>query len=246
MDAQANIAPLFYRLWPLLRALAMTTLLAVACPALAHEVRAQNAVQPPSVDASDSTDRGHAPAADLGRTEPSRLLPPDGYVWTPEAAPPGQIVIVISLPQQRAHVYRSGVRIGISTISSGKPGHATPTGVFPILEKRRVHRSNLYDNAPMPYMQRLTWDGIALHAGQLPGHPASHGCIRLPNGFAGELFAATQRGEVVVVADQSSHGPDVLSPGDRTPVDTYSGRELRRTDDVDNPKQVATGFAARE
>jgi len=132
---------------------------------------------------------------------------------------------VISLPQQRAHVYRSGIRIGVSTISSGKPGHATPTGAFPILQKRRVHRSNLYDNAPMPYMQRLTWDGIALHAGRIPGKPASHGCIRLPKAFAKALFSVTERGVTVVVADETSHGPSVVWPTDRAPVDSYTGLE---------------------
>jgi len=234
MNAKADTAPRFCRRRRLPGALALALALAPICPVLA-----QDAVEQPSpVDAPVITDRGHAPAADDG-AQPSPPMEPGDYVWTPERAATGEVVVVISLPQQRAHVYRSGIRIGVSTISSGKPGHATPTGAFPILQKRRVHRSNLYDNAPMPYMQRLTWDGIAMHAGRLPGYPASHGCIRLPEGFASELFSATQRGEIVVVADQSSHGPEVVSPGERTPVDPYSGLELRRTDHDRKPPASA-------
>jgi lipoprotein-anchoring transpeptidase ErfK/SrfK len=92
--------------------------------------------------------------------------------------------VIITLPRQLAFVYRNGVLIGVSTVSSGTKGHATPTGVFTVLQKKVEHYSNLYNAAPMPYMQRLTWDGIAMHAGNLPGYPASHGCVRLPKAFA--------------------------------------------------------------
>ena len=104
--------------------------------------------------------------------------------------------------------------------------------MFPILQKREEHYSNLYDGAPMPYMQRLTWDGIALHAGRIPGYPASHGCIRLPKDFAKRLFAATERGVTVVVADDASHGQSVVWPSERAPVDAYSGLELGSTQDA--------------
>ena len=114
----------------------------------------------------------------------------------------------------------------VCTISSGKAGKETPTGTFEILQKKQMHHSNLYNNAPMPFMQRLTWDGIALHAGKLPGYPASHGCIRLPAAFAKLLFAETRKGMLVVVADEASHGPEVLYPGTLAPVDTYSGAPL--------------------
>jgi hypothetical protein len=124
---------------------------------------------------------------------------PGEFIWHPEAAPSGPLVVLVSLDEQRVYVYRNGVAIGVSTISSGKPGHETPTGVFTILQKNRDHRSNLYNNAPMPYMQRLTWTGIALHGGALPGHPASHGCVRLPQSFAQKLFAETKNGDTVVV-----------------------------------------------
>lgn len=139
-------------------------------------------------------------------------LPERGYVWTPELAPQGPVLIVVGIAEQRAHVYRNGVRIGSSAASTGKPGHETPTGVFSILEKRREHYSNLYDAAPMPFMQRLTWDGVALHAGRVPGYPASHGCVRLPYEFSEKLFGITARGMTVVVAD-SFAAPTVVSPG---------------------------------
>jgi hypothetical protein len=109
--------------------------------------------------------------------------------------------VIVSLKAQRAQVYRNGLLIGVSTVSSGKKGHATPTGVFTILQKAVDHKSNLYADAPMPFMQRLTWDGIAMHAGALPGYPASHGCIRLPLAFAKLLFGVTRLGLTVVVTD---------------------------------------------
>ncbi len=134
---------------------------------------------------------------------PIEQLRPGDALWAPELAPEGPVTIMISLPLQRAYVYRNGVPIGVSTVSTGKAGHRTPVGIFTILEKRAVHRSNKYDDAPMPFMQRLTWDGVALHAGHLPGYPASHGCIRLPRSFAERLFGITSRGATVIVTDEA-------------------------------------------
>lgn len=128
-------------------------------------------------------------------------LSPGEYVWQPQLAERGSVEIVVSLPQQMAYVFRGGTLIGVSTVSTGKAGHDTPTGSFEILQKRREHYSNLYNNAPMPFMQRLTWDGIALHGGQIPGYPASHGCVRLPNSFARNLFAVTSLGAQVHIID---------------------------------------------
>ncbi len=129
-------------------------------------------------------------------------LRPGEFLWQPERAGQGDVEIVVSIPLQRAYVYRGGTLIGLTTVSTGRPGHATPTGRFDILQKRKEHYSNRYNNAPMPFMQRLTWDGIALHAGEIPGRPASHGCIRLPLDFARELFAVTRIGAAVhVVAE---------------------------------------------
>jgi lipoprotein-anchoring transpeptidase ErfK/SrfK/peptidoglycan hydrolase-like protein with peptidoglycan-binding domain len=110
------------------------------------------------------------------------------------------LMIVVSLGQQRVEVYRGAELVTTAKISAGKPGYDTRTGVFSILEKRRYHHSNLFSNAPMPWMQRMTWTGTALHAGVVPGYPASHGCIRLPFSFAPKLFQMTNVGENVVVA----------------------------------------------
>lgn len=166
-------------------------------------------------------------------------LQPGEYTWNPERAPDGQVVIVVSIPEQRAHVYRNGVRIGVSTVSTGMAGHPTPTGTFEILQKKVMNHSNLYNNAPMPFMQRLTWDGIALHAGKIPGYAASHGCIRLPLAFAKKLYGETERGGLVVVADEASFAPDVVYPGEQAPVDAYSGEPIVPAGDP-----AMRGFAA--
>ena len=119
--------------------------------------------------------------------------------------------IVIVLDTQRVYVFQNDKLIGFSTISSGKKGKETPIGAFKILQKNIDHKSNLYSNAPMPYMQRLTWDGIAIHGGYVPGYPASHGCIRLPLPFAKSLFAVTQLDQEVVVLK------DTATPVKRNP-----------------------------
>jgi hypothetical protein len=150
-----------------------------------------------------------APAAAAPRIEAQiATMKPGGYVWQGERAPVGPVEIVISLGLQRAYVFRDGSLIGASTISSGKKGAESPIGRFQILEKKRVHRSNRYNEAPMPFMQRLNWFGVALHAGDIPGYPASHGCIRLPAGFAKHLFGATELGSFVWVADEPISSPE--------------------------------------
>ena len=111
--------------------------------------------------------------------------------------------MVIDLTRQRALLYRDGVPIAASTISTGSKGRETPTGVFTILQKEVVHRSGTYDNAPMPYMQRLTSKGVAMHGGNLPGYPASHGCIRLPKAFAKLLYGVTELGTPVMITDEA-------------------------------------------
>lgn len=176
-----------------------------------------------------------APAStDAEVVSPIGDLAPGQFEWTPEASPTGPVTIVVSIPAQMVHVYRGDVRIGRSTVSSGRPGYDTPTGTFEILEKDRTHHSNKYDNAPMPFMQRLTWDGVALHAGHIPGYPASHGCVRLPMAFAEKLFEVTEKGGRVIVADETTASEAVLYPGDRVPVDPWTGRE---------PGTVDTGVA---
>ncbi len=152
----------------------------------------------------------------------ARVSRAGSYAWQPQRAPAGEVLVIISLPEQRAHIYRGGTRIGLSTVSTGSAGRETPTGQFRILQKKVTHRSNLYDDAPMPFMQRLTWDGIALHAGALPGYPASHGCIRLPRKLAEHLYGVTSLGTLVVVADESDY-PEVVHPGETAPIDADSG-----------------------
>jgi hypothetical protein len=140
-------------------------------------------------------------------------LKPGEFTSHPERSPKGPVAVVVSLPEQRAHVYRNGVRIGVSTCSTGKPGHETPTGVFTVLEKDKDHHSKTYNNAPMPNMNRLTWDGVALHAGQLPGYPASHGCVRLPMGFSERLWTVTHVGTPVIIAGSHSDPWELTHPG---------------------------------
>lgn len=129
-------------------------------------------------------------------------LQPGQFIWVPEIAPKGPMLVMVNIATQRLVAYRNGVPIAVSTVSTGKPGHSTPMGVFTILEKAVHHRSSKYSNAPMPFMQRLTWAGVAMHAGNLPGYPASHGCIRLPLDFAQLLFGETELGMTVVVMNQ--------------------------------------------
>ena len=145
------------------------------------------------------------------------------FIWLGDVARSGPLLLVVSLDEQRAYVYRNGVLTGVSSASTGKKGFETPTGVFTILQKNKDHYSNLYDDAPMPYMQRLTWGGIALHAGGLPGYPASHGCIRLPSEFARRLFEVTSTGMTVVVASHASDLASAASPGFLAPLGPTGG-----------------------
>jgi hypothetical protein len=122
--------------------------------------------------------------------------------------PAGPLLAVVSLSKQRILVYGSTGLLTQSPVSTGMAGHRTPPGVFSILQRSRFHRSNIYDNAPMPYMQRLTWSGVALHGGVVPGYPASHGCVRLPHAFASKLWEMTRLGtRVVVTPDDATAVP---------------------------------------
>lgn len=143
------------------------------------------------------------PTAVLALTEAQPLRVGE-FRWADgaEVGAPDDLAITISIAQQRLYVYRAGMLVAMSTVSTGSRGHATPLGEFSILQKRQWHRSNLYSNAPMPFMQRLTWTGIAIHAGHLPGYPASHGCIRLPLAFAKQLFAITALGVPVTIVGE--------------------------------------------
>lgn len=141
-----------------------------------------------------------ASSSSVALVEAAATLTPGHYLWEEDVAA-GPVSILISIPDQKAYVFRGGQLVAVSTVSTGKAGNDTPVGVFNILQKKEMHRSNLYNDAPMPFMQRLTWDGVAIHAGKNPGFPASHGCIRVPSSFAKKLFAATEMGATVEVTD---------------------------------------------
>src|SRR5262245_34241252 len=140
-------------------------------------------------------------------------LKPGEYVWEPERAPEGPLLVVASITEQVAYVYRNGIRIARSSCSTGRPGHRTPMGVFTILEKEVHHTSSIYKGAEMPYMERVTWGGIALHAGDLPGYPDSHGCVRLPLEFSKLLFGVTMKGATVIIGDTHSAPATSVHPG---------------------------------
>lgn len=134
---------------------------------------------------------------DMLETFGQKRLKPGQYLW--KGGGSGQARVVVSLSDQLAFLYRGDQLVAVSTISSGADETPTPTGIFPILDKKKFHRSIKYDNAPMPHMQRLDKFGTALHGGHLPGYPASHGCIRLPGAFAAKLFAVTEVGTPVLI-----------------------------------------------
>ena len=152
-----------------------------------------------------ATSAAAQPAPDYKPTiaERAAALEAGQYVWDAKAPTSGPLLLTIDLTAQRIMVYRDGALIAAAAISTGSLGRETPTGVFTILEKKVMHRSTTYDNAPMPYMQRLTSKGIAIHAGDLPGYPASHGCIRLPNQFAKQLYGVTELGTQVMITDNA-------------------------------------------
>lgn len=141
----------------------------------------------------------------------------------PKDAAKGPLQIIISIEDQRISLYDNGELIARSSVSTGVPSHPTPLGVFSVISKQRWHRSNIYSAAPMPYMQRITWSGIALHAGVLPGYPASHGCIRLTDSFATQLFHLTKRGTRVIIARDNVRPFEIANPHLFVSKSTVSG-----------------------
>ena len=141
----------------------------------------------------------------------------------PKDAAKGPLQIIISIEDQRISLYDNGELIARSSVSTGVPDHPTPLGVFSVISKQRWHRSNIYSAAPMPYMQRITWSGIALHAGVLPGYPASHGCIRLTDSFATQLFHVTKRGTRVIIAQDNVRPFEIANPHLFVSKSTVSG-----------------------
>jgi len=157
-------------------------------------------------------------AAQAREAEPTSesvaMMNPGDFLWNDDPASQqtaSGVRIVVSITDQKMYVYRGAKLMAVSAVSTGKPGHDTPTGDFKILQKQVKHRSSLYDDAPMPYMQRITWDGVAIHAGRDPGYAASHGCVRVPIAFAKRLYAITRVGARVTITDETL-AADVPSP----------------------------------
>jgi lipoprotein-anchoring transpeptidase ErfK/SrfK len=147
-----------------------------------------------------------APAVSPRRYKPRRHA--GKKIEIPEAAKPqGPLIIAISIDQQRLKIYDGNGFYAETPISTGMSGHPTPMGVFSVIQKHKMHHSNIYSGAPMPFMQRITWSGVAMHAGVLPGYPASHGCIRMPTAFAAKMWNWTRMGARVVI-----------TPGEMTPA----------------------------
>lgn len=194
------------------------------------------AATPPAIEPPIST-----PAPKPRKKGPVDALKPGQFVWAKQDVYEGPMKLVIVLDTQRIYVFQNEKLIGFSTISSGKKGKETPTGIFNILQKNVDHKSNLYSNAPMPFMQRLTWDGIAIHGGDLPGYPASHGCIRLPIVFAKALFGVTQMGQEVVVLQDTS--TPVKRPAPQPPSDSVVGATDAAADPAPSPPVLAPNSA---
>jgi hypothetical protein len=208
---------------------AVVPLLAVAVPSHAQALDPAAAVDPAGDGAATAL------AADDADT-----LKPGGYLWHPELASAGAIGMVVDLDRQVAFVYRGDTLIGITTISSGKDGKETPLGTYPILQKEVKHRSNLYGAAPMPYMQRLTWDGVALHAGAVPGYRSSHGCVHLPDAFAKALYDETDVGATVAITEDGTTMADALP---MTPETTPPDPDAPTLDDVEQAPAVVASNA---
>ncbi len=145
--------------------------------------------------------QGAAPQAhaDMVATFSKAGLSPGEYVWAASQPATGETKVIIDLLTQTAYAYRADQLVGAASISSAKRGKITPLGFWSVLEKKKFHRSRKYNNAPMPFMQRLDEYGIALHGGANPGYPASHGCVRMPMKFAEKLYALTKVGSKVVI-----------------------------------------------
>jgi L,D-transpeptidase catalytic domain len=146
--------------------------------------------------------------------KPTDPLKSSEYWWKLGLSPRGPVVVLVRLPQRTMHVYRNGILIGRSSISSGSTGNSTPPDVFNIFDNKETHYLKTYNDAPMQNMQRLTWSGIAMQSAQLRGYPARDGCIRLPYDFSALLFDATSKGRTVVIGDGRTPQPPLASnPG---------------------------------
>lgn len=160
--------------------------------------------------------------------KPAGELKPGEWSWYPERSEIGPVAVVVSLSDQLAFVYRNGIRVGVTTVSTGRSGYETPTGVFTVLRKEKMHHSSKYNNAAMPDSQ-FFFGGCALHAGGLPGYPSSHGCVHLPRAFADLLFSITHNGTPVIVTNERSgvgalrHAGLVMTDADLKQIEQLTG-----------------------
>jgi len=213
-----------------------SSIILAAAASLLATVPAQLHAQDPAA-AADPATKGAAPALAAADAD---TLRPGAYLWHPELASGGAVAMVVDLDRQVAFVYRGDTLIGITTISSGKDGKETPLGTYPILQKQVKHRSNLYGAAPMPYMQRLTWDGVALHAGIVPGYRSSHGCVHLPAAFARALYEETDLGATVAITEDGTTLADALP---ETPETAPADPNAPTLDDVEQAPAVVASSA---
>lgn len=140
-------------------------------------------------------------------------LKPNEYIWNPGASSTGPVGMIVDLRNQMLYVYRGGKQIGRSAASTGIKSHPTAPGTFTILTKNLTYHSRKYHEASMPYMERLTWDGMAIHGGNNPGRPSSHGCVHVPLDFAKKLYGITTKGDTVLISDLKEAPGDSVNPG---------------------------------
>lgn len=140
-------------------------------------------------------------------------LKPNEYTWNPEVSSRGSVGIIVDLTNQTIYVYRNGKLIGRSAVSTGISSHPTTAGTYTILTKNRTYHSEKYHEASMPYMERLTWDGMAIHGGSNPGKPSSHGCIHVPLDFARKLYGITTEGNTVLISALKDTPGNSVNPG---------------------------------
>ncbi len=181
------------KLLALALALAGTSVLATSTPAGALNIGETH------ISRSQATDAALQARSDMLDAFGPVDLKPGKYLWRDVPASAGDERVVISLGDQLAYLYRGNSLMAVTTISSGTDRNPTPTGIFTVHTKKEMHRSRKYENAPMPFAQFIDQYGNALHAGHLPGHPASHGCVRLPSQFAKKLFTVTDVGTPVLI-----------------------------------------------
>ncbi len=154
-------------------------------------------------------------AIEKGQSQPPATadLKPNQYIWNPDASPSGPVGIIVDLTNQTIYVYRGGKQIGRSAVSTGIKSHPTAPGTYTILTKNVKYHSEKYHEASMPFMERLTWDGMAIHGGNNPGKPSSHGCVHVPLDFAEKLYGITTKGDTVLISDLKEAPGDTVNPG---------------------------------